>query len=152
MSFVRDSTSALAAAAGLGIVLIGGIYYIVPTYDQNWVNTTVADLLFAPIAVAAQLGSNIGNGIMEASGYQSEESRRNLFAQANVRLTPENAAQTLHEIMLSHGGVEELTSTRDSLLGQQNNIEWNTRVAHVYLRMYNERIDVAFTKYLSQVK
>jgi hypothetical protein len=152
MSIVRDSSSALAAAAGLGIVLIGGIYYIVPTYDQNWVNTTVADLLFAPIAVAAQLGSNIGNGIMEASGYQSEESRRNLFAQANVPLTPENAAQSLNEIMLSHGRVEELTSTRHSLLGQQNNIEWNTRVAHVYWLMYNERIDVAFTNYMSQVK
>jgi hypothetical protein len=157
-NLVNDTVIVTAAAASLGLVLVGGIYYSLPTWRQmpsrDTVEETLASIATAPITVAGRIGSNLGTSVMKAAGYtytasELEQLRPKLFALANVPHTPENAAQQLYEIMMSPGQSEQLTRLRTHLLGRSDT-EWNRSVADAYFPMYKKSLEDAILLYMTQ--
>jgi hypothetical protein len=156
-SVVNETVVVVAATATLSIVLIAGVYYILPTWkdipDQSTVEEKFAQYGTAPVNIAAGIGSKIGANIMMAAGYtytasQLEELRPQLFARANVPNTPENAAQQLYEIMMKPGQLVQLQKARINLLGTTNS-EWNVSVSTVYYPMYSKRLEDSMLDYIS---
>ena len=60
-SVVNDSAVAVAAGLGVGIVVVGGIYYMLPSWtdlpSQSDIEDASASILLSPINVAAKIGS-----------------------------------------------------------------------------------------------
>jgi hypothetical protein len=157
-SIVNETVLVVAATATLSIVIIAGVYYILPSWnnipDQNTVEQKFAQYGTAPLNIAAGIGSKIGANIMMAAGYtytasQLEELRPQLFARANVPNSPENAAQQLYEIMLLPGNLVQLQKARINLLGTTNG-EWNQSVSTVYYPMYSKRLEDSMLVYISK--
>jgi hypothetical protein len=153
MSIVNDTI----AAGTLGIVLIGGIYYVLPNWnalpDQSTVEDKFAQYGTAPVNIAGGIGSKLGANIMKAAGWtytasELQELRPKLFSKANVPNTPENAAQQLYEIMIQPGNLIQLQKARVNLLGTSNS-DWNTSVGVVYYPMYGKRLEDSLLSYVS---
>jgi hypothetical protein len=157
MSIVRDSIITTTAAVGFGMVLIGGVYYLMPNWqipDQSTVEDAVSRYAVAPVNIAASIGSKLGGSFMKSAGYQYtayelEQLRPKLFGQANVWGTPENAAQQLHEIMLQNGQIQQLNKARVDLIGTSKS-DWNIAVANAYYPMYSQKLEVAILSYISK--
>ncbi len=155
-TIVNDSAVAAAAGIGLGIVVVGGVYYLLPKWhvpSQATTEDTVADILTAPINIAAKVGTRLGDGFMAAAGYeytpeQLKMTREQLFAEANNPGSPANGAQQLYEIMAVPGKLEQLRQARIDLLGG-NDVQWNASVAAAYYPMYSQRLHDAINLYVS---
>lgn len=153
---MNDGILVIAASATVAFVLIGGVYYLVPSWsalpEQSEVEESLANYASLPINIAARMGSNLGSGIMKASGYtftatELQQVRPALFAQANIPNTPANTAQTLHEIMASPGQLQKLNTTRTNSLG--TNSEWNLAVSAAFYPMYGIQLEDAIMAYVS---
>jgi hypothetical protein len=158
MSIVSDTIATTSAAIGFGIVIVGGVYYLLPGFnglpDQSTVEDKVSQYAIAPINIAGGIGSKLGKNIMNAAGYtytayELEQLRPKLFGQANVWGTPENAAQILHEIMLQRGQIQQLNKARVDLIGTSKS-DWNIAVANAYYPMYSQKLEVAILSYISK--
>jgi hypothetical protein len=157
-SVVNETIIIVAATATLSIVLIGGIYYILPTWnalpDQSTVEDKFAQYGTAPVNIAGGIGSKLGENIMKAAGWtytatELQKLRPQLFSRANVPNTPENAAQQLYEIMMKPGQLVQLQKARVNLLGTTNS-EWNQSVSTVFYPMYSKRLEDSMLVYISK--
>ena len=143
-SFIKADNIVIAASVGLGIgaVVVGSIAYLIPKKlpSQESVESTTAEVLLAPVNIAAKMGVNIGDSIMRSAGYkftpdELERRRTYLFSVANVPYTDANAAQRFHELMVVSGQQEQLKLLRVELLSS-NDAEWNQSVQDAYFPMY----------------
>jgi hypothetical protein len=157
MSLVNDTVVTTAAAVGLGVVLIGGVYYMLPSWQslpgQSDLEDLAAGIATAPLNVAAKIGTNLGDSFMSAMGYeyspeQLRITRERLFAEVNIPNTPANAAQIFYEIMLAPGRMEQLRKARIDILGGTD-VEWNKAVNTAYYPMFEQRLPNAINAYMA---
>ena len=157
MSLVNDTVVATAASIGIGLVLIGGTYYMLLSWStlpsQSDLEDFTAGIATAPLNIAAKIGTNIGDSFMSAMGYeyspeQLRITKQQLFAEANIPDTRANAAQIFHEIMLAPGRIEQLRKARIDILGGTD-VEWNKAVNAAYYPMYEQRLPDAINSYMA---
>jgi hypothetical protein len=162
MSIVKDTVIVVSATATIGIVLIGGIYYLTPSWQSigsvlpkfepissyipsmDQIEEAIARLATSPINIAGRAGSQLGGSIMKASGYtytasELQDLREILFAEAKIPNTPANASQRLYEMMVQPGQTEQLERMVIDLIGID--IDWNIAVNAAYYVMYGSRLD-----------
>jgi hypothetical protein len=160
-SIVQDTAVVVAATGTIGILLIGSVYYLTPSWESigavipqfqplssyvpsmDTVEDTVASIVTLPVNVAARVGSKFGASIMKASGWtytasELAELRPSLFAEANIPNTPANAAQRIYELMAEPGQLEQLEKTVVDLIGPDG--DWNRAVVTAYFAMYGTSI------------
>jgi hypothetical protein len=162
MSIVKDTVVVVAATGTIGIVLIGGIYYLTPSWQSigsvlptfqpissyipsmDQIEEAIARLATSPVNIAARAGSQLGDSIMKASGYtytasELQNLRKILFAEAKIPNTPANASQRLYEVMVQPGQTEQLERMLVDLIGID--IDWNIAVSAAYFVMYESKLD-----------
>jgi hypothetical protein len=157
MSLVTDTIATTAAAVGFSVVIIGGVYHMLPAWgslpSQSDLENFTAGVATAPLNIAAKIGTNLGDSFMSAMGYeyspeQLRITREQLFAEVNIPNTPANAAQTFYEIMLSPGRLEQLRKARIDILGGTD-VQWNKAVSTAYYPMYSQRLPDAINAYMA---
>ena len=153
---LRDSGILMSGIAAFSAVTIGGIvYYNIPTWDQQAMTTSLANLITMPFFVAGQASVQLGEGMLGAVGYQSsatqKEFRDERIAQSQIPGTPEYAAKILYALMQMPGTQAQLEDARISILGS-GNVDWNLAVNEVYSVMFQEKLDSSIVKYMSTVK
>ena len=149
--------SETVAAVTLGVVLVGGVYLLLPSWSDlpsgDQAENTFARILVSPLNIAGKVGSSIGSNIMYAAGFEFtaadlERIRPELYARSTIPGTPENAAKRLHDIMQLPGQKEQLTQLQTELLG--SDAEWNAQVAAVFYPMFSVKLNIAMDTYMSQ--
>ena len=144
----------MIAAGTLGVVLVGGVYMMLPNWENVSGDATedvVTSILVAPINIAGKFGSRLGAGIMKAAGYtytaaELKELQPILLANATIPGTPENAAKQLYEMMQVPGQKEQFMELQVNLLG--SDAEWNVLVANSYLPMYYADLHDSIRNYM----
>ena len=155
-SLVNDTVVTSVAMGSLGVVLIGGIYYISPKWENvsaDAAEDAVVSLATAPFSIAGKLGSRLGGNIMKGLGYtytasELAELQPKLFAQSSIANTPENHAKQIYDIMQQPGQKEQLHALVVNFLG--NDAAWNEAVAKAYLPMFLVRMHDAIDEYMKQ--
>ena len=68
-SLAKDSVITAVAVGSLALVLIGGVYYLLPNWadvDGGAVEDDVVSLLTSPFRVAVKLGGRLGGDFMKS--------------------------------------------------------------------------------------
>jgi hypothetical protein len=113
---LRDSGILMTGVAALGAVTIGGVaYYNIPTWDQQAVTSSLANLVTMPFFIVGQAGVQVTEGLLGAVGYQSSATltalRDERMAQSQVPGTPEYSAEQLYSLMQAPGRNAQLPGT-----------------------------------------
>ena len=155
-SIIKEYGSSTAIGIGTGIVVVGGIYMMIPSWKdvpstENVIEKTADVTIAATISLPATIGTKLGTLIMKKGfgfEYTAEElamTRQQLFADISNPHSAAAAAQRLHKWLQIPGKLELVTTEMLNVLG--TDVDWAKSVMAAYFPMYYTHLHTDMQQY-----